>query len=69
MRDGDYVYVDDEDTVTLDGTFSLADLEEIILRMKSKSAQQLRAVDLPTESRQPSWADDGLDDAVIGSLP
>ena len=40
MRDGDYVYVDDEDTVTLDGTFSLADLEEIILRMKSKSAQQ-----------------------------
>jgi hypothetical protein len=27
------------------------------------------AVDLPTESCQPSWADDGLDDAVIGSLP
>lgn len=27
------------------------------------------AVDLPNESRQPSWADDGLDDAVIGSLP
>ena len=28
-----------------------------------------RAVDLPNKSRQPSWADDGLDDAVIGSLP
>ena len=28
-----------------------------------------RAVDLPNESRQPSWCDDGLDDAVIGSLP
>lgn len=28
-----------------------------------------RAVDLPNESRQPSLADDGLDDAVIGSLP
>ena len=24
---------------------------------------------LPNESRQPSWCDDGLDDAVIGSLP
>ena len=28
-----------------------------------------RAVDLPNESRQPSWCDEGLDDAVIGSLP
>lgn len=33
------------------------------------AAQQPRAVDLPNESRQPSWCDDGLDDAVIGSLP
>ena len=37
--------------------------------LEERAAQQLRAVDLPTESRQPSWADDGLDDAVIGSLP
>lgn len=28
-----------------------------------------RAVDLPNEFRKPSWCDDGLDDAVIGSLP
>jgi hypothetical protein len=50
MRDGDYVYVDDEDTVTLDGTFSLADLEEIILRMKSKSAQHSVQADVESHT-------------------
>ena len=50
MRDGDYVYVDDEDTVTLDGTFSLADLEEIILRMKSKSAQHRVQADVESHT-------------------
>lgn len=46
--------------------FALADY--LLASLQARGLTK-RAVDLPNESRQPSWADDGLDDAVIGSLP
>ena len=75
----------DEDADELDevglGTYALCD--ECVSRLtpvaddraEARDSGETRTVQhrvgrtLPNESRQPSWCDDGLDDAVIGSLP
>ena len=72
MNDSDFIEEIARKWVELGGdsdgvVFSWKRLQEAVINIEY--AQQSRAVDLPTESRQPSWAADGLDDAVIGSLP
>ena len=54
--------------------FAQLNRDQLLLSLQTREAQIEAAQHrvertLPNESRQPSWCDDGLDDAVIGSLP
>ena len=62
-------YYHDVLTLTCKGKQFKVTTLEIWEWLAQKAAQHRVGRTLPNESRQPSWCDDGLDDAVIGSLP